>query len=165
MNATENPKYDWQRLNHLQVGRYAEYLVKMELTLWGLDVYTSEVDDRGIDFVVKLNDTAYVDIQVKSVRTPVYVFFPKGEKGAEKFSLRPNLFAALVILLPLQPPDMYLIPATAWLTPDALLVDRDYETAKSKPEFGLNLSQKNLFLLARFRFDDMVQKLGWVASS
>lgn len=156
-------KYDWHRLNHLQVGRYAEYLVKMELALWGLKVYTSEVDDRGIDFVVKLSDTAYADIQVKSIRSLGYVFFPKGEKGKEKFSLRPNLFAALVILLPLQPPNMYLIPAMAWQTPDALLVERNYETAKSKPEYGLNLSNKNLPLLARFQFDDMVHKLGWAA--
>jgi hypothetical protein len=41
-------KYDWTRLNHLQVGKYAEYFVKMEFTLYGFDVYSREVDDRGV---------------------------------------------------------------------------------------------------------------------
>jgi hypothetical protein len=46
-------RYEWNRLSPLQVGRYAEYLVKMEFTLYGFDVYTAEVDDKGIDFVVR----------------------------------------------------------------------------------------------------------------
>jgi hypothetical protein len=35
-------RYDWARLNPLQVGRYAEYFTKMEFTLYGFEVYTSE---------------------------------------------------------------------------------------------------------------------------
>ncbi len=41
--------YDWGKLNHLQLGRYAEYFVKMEFTRHGFDVYSAEVDDKGID--------------------------------------------------------------------------------------------------------------------
>lgn len=60
--------YKWDKLNHLQIGRYAEYLAKMELTAYGCDVYSSEVDDRGIDFVVRKDSEHYFDIQVKSLR-------------------------------------------------------------------------------------------------
>ena len=45
--------YDWGKLNSMQLGRYAEYFVKMEFTRHGFDVYTAEVDDKGIDFVVR----------------------------------------------------------------------------------------------------------------
>ncbi len=45
--------YDWGKLNHLQLGRYAEYFVKMEFTRHGFDVYSAEVDDKGIDLVVR----------------------------------------------------------------------------------------------------------------
>jgi len=31
-------RYDWKRLNHLQVGRYSEYFVKMGFTLYGFSV-------------------------------------------------------------------------------------------------------------------------------
>jgi hypothetical protein len=37
----------------MQLGRYAEYLAKMEFMLHGSDVFSSEVDDHGIDFVVR----------------------------------------------------------------------------------------------------------------
>ncbi len=43
-------KYIWSSLNALQIGKYAEYYAKMEFTLYGFDVFTSEVDDKGIDF-------------------------------------------------------------------------------------------------------------------
>lgn len=46
-------EYDWSRLTHLQVGRFAGYFVKMEFTLYGFDVYQAEVDDKGIDFVIR----------------------------------------------------------------------------------------------------------------
>ena len=36
-----------------KIGKYAEYFVKMEFTQFGFDVYSSEVDDGGIDFVVR----------------------------------------------------------------------------------------------------------------
>jgi hypothetical protein len=63
------------------------------------------------------------------------------------------------VLLEDQPPDLYLIPATAWEAPNTLLVDRDYEGKQSKPEWGLNLSTKNFPLLANFRFDGAVASL------
>ena len=148
-------KYNWSRLNHLQLGRYAEYFVKMEFTLFGFEVYTSEVDDRGIDFVVRKDENSYYDIQVKSVRGLNYIFFLK-----DKFSLRRNLLAAIVLFFEGDFPQLYLIPSEAWLKPDGLLVSRDYEGKKSKPEWGLNITQRNLSSLKnRFAFDDVIREI------
>ncbi len=48
---TASDKHNWSRLNQLQLGKYAGYLAKIELcVLFGCDVFTSEVDDHGIDF-------------------------------------------------------------------------------------------------------------------
>jgi hypothetical protein len=44
---------DRGKLNHMHLGRNAEYFVKMEFTRHGFDVYTAEVDDKGIDFIVR----------------------------------------------------------------------------------------------------------------
>ncbi len=147
-------RHQWSRLSHLQVGRFAEYFVKMELTMLGLDVYSAEVDDKGIDFVVRIDARTYLDVQVKSVRGLSYVFFPK-----DKFILRDNLLAAVVLLLQDQPPELYLLPSLAWKQPNALLVDRDYEGLKSRPEWGMNLSQKNRPLLAPYAFSQSITRL------
>lgn len=147
-------RYKWSRLNHLQVGRYAEYFVKMEFTLFGFQVYTSEVDDRGIDFVVRYGFASFFEIQVKSSRALNYIFFAK-----DKFVLRSSLLAAVVLLIEEQPPLLFLIPSLTWQQPNLLMVSRDYEGKQSKPEWGLNLSTKNLALLEPFAFENVVAKM------
>ena len=147
-------KYNWEPLNRQQVGAFAEYFVKMELTMYGFQVYTTEVDDRGIDFVTKYENGSYLEIQVKSVRSKGYVFMQK-----EKFALNENLYLALAILNQGKSPDLYLIPSTAWKNPDAIFVDRTYENLKSKPEWGINLSMKNIPLLEGYRFENTVSAL------
>jgi len=140
----------------LQVGKYAEYFVKMEFTLYGFEVYTAEVDDRCIDFVARRDGSAFYEVQVKSVRGYNYVFVPKST-----FALVSSRLLVLVLFHQEREPALYLIPATAWLSPDALLVGRDYgrEGQTSQPEWGLNLSAKNQHLLDRFRFADRVASL------
>lgn len=154
-------RYEWRRLNHIQLGRYAEYLVKMEFTLYGFDVYTAEVDDKGIDFVIrkehKINDDIeyrYYDVQVKAVRGMNYVFFQK-----DKFKPRNNLLAAVGLFRDGDLPKLHLVRSTVWTAPNALFVDRSYEGSKSKPEWGLNLSGKNLPLLEPHEFHRIVVQL------
>ncbi len=134
----------------------------MEFALYGFDVYTAEVDDKGIDFVIRKEhmqgngqiESSYHDVQVKSVRRTNYIFFPK-----DKFALRDNLLAAVGLFEDGALPRLYLIPATEWQRPNALFVERNYEGLKSKPEWGLNLSRKNLGLLEPYRFEHTVGQL------
>jgi hypothetical protein len=148
-------RYDWKRLTTLQVGRYAEYFVKMEFTLYGFDVYQAEVDDKGIDFVIRKGNDRYHDIQVKSVRGLNYIFFRK-----EYFEPRANLYAAIVIFDAGEAPKLFLVPATVWLKPNALFVSRDYgPPRKSKPEWGICLSPKNYSLLQPYTFEGVVPTL------
>ena len=139
----------WKSISSLHLGRYAEYFVKMECARAGLDVYASEVDDRGIDFVIRRDVERYYDVQVKSICGTNYVFMRKST-----FVPRPGLLLALVMLLEGQSPRLYLIPSTAWTIPNALFVSRDYgEGLKSPPEWGLNLSGRNLALLDPYEFE------------
>ena len=145
----------------MQVGKYAEYFVKMEFTKYGFDVYTSEVDDKGIDFVVCTSEPRkYYDVQVKSARQAKsgsfnYIFFRQ-----EYFKLRENLYAAIVLLVDGNLPELYLVPSIVWHHPGSLFVKRDYGALKkSKPEWGLNLSKKNLPLLSEYAFEAVVKKI------
>lgn len=149
------PNMNWSKLNSLQLGRYAEYYAKMEFASYGLEVYSSEVDDHGIDFIAKTKSGGFVEIQVKSVRQTNYVFMQK-----EKWNIEvANTYLALLLFEDGKLPDIYLIPAMAWKTPSTLLCDKDYEGLKSKPEYGLNLSKKNLPLLRQFVFEDVAMSI------
>ena len=145
--------YDWSKLNHLQLGRYGEYFVKMEFTRAGFQVYSSEVDDRGIDFVTRRDRGPYLEIQVKSLCRSEYAFMPKA-----LCPLAADRLLALVLFLEGKPPILYLVPTLDWSTPNALLVSRDYPGKKSKAEWGIQISAKNRKLLDRYTFTDVLSR-------
>lgn len=147
MNHHTLKPYQWAHLSRQQAGAYTEYFVKMELTMYGFQVYTSEVDDRGVDFVARLGDGPFVQVQVKSLRSPGYVFMRK-----TKLALDPRTFIAFGLLLNGKPPLLYLIPSMVWLNPGPVFVSHDYEGKASEPEWGINVSKKNLPLLEPYLF-------------
>jgi len=148
------PSTNWSKLNTMQLGRYGEYFAKMEFSSFGLDVFTSEVDDHGVDFVVKTPKGDFLEIQVKSLRwgQSNYVFMHKDKWDIDD----PNLYLALLIFRDSQMPEAYLIPATTWQVPSGLFTDKDYVGLKSKPEYGLNLSLKNMPLLQPYQIESVV---------
>lgn len=143
------PNLKWSKLNHLQLGRYAEYFTKMEFTSYGYDVYTSEVDDHGIDFVAQNPTTKELFyVQVKSVRKHNYTYLKK-----DRVTLNKNFLVCLIYFTDDKLPDLYIFPSTVWENPNDVFVDREYNGIKykSKPEWGINYSQKNSFILEAYR--------------
>jgi hypothetical protein len=145
---------NWKRLNNVQLGRFAEYYAKMELASYGLDIYTSEVDDHGIDFVAKVDKERFVEFQVKSKLKTEYIFVTKRHFKIEN----DNLFLFLIIFETNQIPQCFIIPATAWKQTNDLLRYREYEDLKSEPEYGLNLSKKNMYLLEEYRIEKIMDE-------
>lgn len=144
------PNTDWSKLNHLQLGKYAEYYAKMEFASYGFEVYTSEVDDHGVDFIVKFpDDNKFYEVQVKSVRKYGYTFISKSKMP----KLTDNRLVCYMHFIKGQLPNVFVIPATAWSFPNAVLVDRIYDKPgqKSKPEWGINISKKNYNMLNEYR--------------
>ncbi|SNT04937.1 protein of unknown function [Anaerovirgula multivorans] len=149
------PNTNWSKLNNLQLGRYGEYYAKMEFASYGFEVYTSEVDDHGIDFIVKNKNGRFLEIQVKSIRQTNYVFMQK-----EKWNINnSDVYLALLLFKDGNLPEAYLIPASAWKNPNPLICDKDYEGLKSKAEYGLNLSKKNMPLLQLYKIEDIILSL------
>jgi hypothetical protein len=151
----ELDQFNCNHLNHLQIGRIGEYWVKIWLTLFGFDAYTNDVDDKGIDFVIRLNEEKHVDIQVKTMRgDSSYVFV---NKESWKSGLRRNLYLALVILKNNTSPKIYFIPSTDWFNPNDLLRYHDYskEGQTSKPDWGINVSRKNMEILKQYQLSSL----------
>ncbi len=150
-------RYQWSHLNNQQVGAYFEYFVKMELAMFGFEVYTTEVDDRGIDFVARHSRKPFIEIQVKSLRNYGYIFIPKAH-----FEPRDNLYVAVGLLFEGKEPLSFLVPSIVWNQPDGVVfVGRDYDRPgqKSKPEWGINLSRKNLPALEPYAMGSVLEKL------
>ena len=144
----------WASINHMQLGKFAEYFVTMAFVRAGFDVYTPALDDRGIDLVVRLDAGKYLEIQVKATRNDSYVFMHK-----TSFPLDQYRYLAYVRFSTDPEPSLYLIPAITWLTPSSLCVSRDYEGKKSRPEYGLSVTRSNQALLDAFHFDRVVAAL------
>lgn len=147
-------RHQWGHLDHLQLGKFAEYFVKMEFTRLGLHVYSPEIDDRGVDLVIRNETGNYFEVQVKSCRDFNYIFATK-----EKCPLSASRLLAVVLFLENEAPKLYLVPTVTWHSPNEVFVSRDYEGKASKPDWGINLSIKNLPMLDPFRFDVVAETL------
>ncbi len=146
------PNTSWSKLNHLQLGRYAEYYAKMEFASYGFEVYTSEVDDHGVDFIAKQpGERRFYEVQVKSVRDYGYIYMAKSKMP----ELLEDRLVCYLHFIDGQLPDVFVIPAIAWKNPNAVLVDRKYDKPgqKSEPEWGINISKKNYNLLDEYKAD------------
>lgn len=148
---------DWSRkeLSPQRLGSFGEYYAKMTIASYGLSIYTSEVDDHGIDFVAETKN-GFIKFQVKTVRQSTnYVFMRE-----QYFNIADNtLFLFLSILKDGELPISYIIPATVWGNDSTgMFVYRKYEGKKSAPEYGINLSAKNMPLLDVYKVGRMIDK-------
>src|ERR1035437_2505565 len=111
----------------------------MEFVLLGCDVFSSEVDDHGIDFVVRTREGNHYDVQVKSFRSQAgkgtpYVFLQKS-----KFKIHPSLLLALIQFIDGQPPALFLVRSHIENDTNPIFENRDYPGKQSEPEWGLTM--------------------------
>lgn len=148
---------NWSRkeLSRQRLGSFGEYYAKMTLASYGMSIYTSEVDDHGIDFVAETKN-GFIKFQVKTVRQGTnYVFMRE-----EYFNIADStLFLFLSILKDDELPVSYIVPATVWANDSTgMFVYRKYEGKKSTPEYGINLSAKNMPFLDIYKVGKMIDK-------
>lgn len=146
---------NWSRvsLTPQKLGTFGEYYAKMTLASYGMDIYTAEVDDHGIDFVAE-SKKRFFKFQVKAIRVAKsqYVFMQK-----EHFDIEDEtMFVFLLLLSDGEHPDMYIIPAPTWGQESEVFVYHAYEGKRSKPEYGINVSKKNRMELEKYRIENML---------
>lgn len=147
--------------NKLYVGQFGAQLIKLNFIINSVDIYEPHIDDKGIDFIARVNDKNLFEVQVKTVRLKKdsYTFIPKHIWNNE---LRKNMYVAFVVLQQGISPTLLLIPAIAWKTDltNKIFSDRNYEGKKSKPEWGITLNPKNLLYLSdKYDFDKTLDKM------
>ena len=145
------PNRNWSKLSTMQIGRYAEYYAKMEFASYGLEVYTSEVDDHGVDFVAKNpNSNRFYEVQVKAVRKMQQVFIPETKMPKDSLEFR---LVCLLVFEDGKDPMFFVIPGTAWNTTNSAIAHYKYDKPgqKCEPEYALNVTQKNLALFDPYK--------------
>lgn len=149
---------NWSRkeLTKQRLGSFGEYYAKMVLASYGMSIYTSEVDDHGVDFVAETK-RGFIKFQVKTVRHDTnYVYMLE-----EHFDVEDDtLFLFLSILTDGELPVSYIVPATVWKDDvTGMFVHRTYEGKKSKPEYGMNLSAKNIPFIENYKLEKMIDRI------
>jgi len=147
-------RYAWSSLNRLQKGTYGEYFAKMEFAMYGFEVYTAEVDDRGIDFVVRRARGDFLEVQVKTVTGTNLAYV-----NADKFKASAEYLVALVRLSDGEAPKLFVFRGTDWDGSNDLLVFNSYEDKKSAPAYEVHLAKSRDELLERYAFDAVVAQL------
>src|SRR5438034_3501282 len=102
-------KTSYKHLNNIQKGSFAEAYAKMAFTLEGFEVYTTEYDDRGIDFVIRNKEGRFFSVQVKATGGSASPFI-----YAEKFEASPDFLLCAVRLVEGEMPELYLARGTDW---------------------------------------------------
>lgn len=151
-----NLQWSREELTKQKLGAFCEYYAKMALTSYGMSIYSSEVDDHGIDFVAE-GKKGFLKFQVKSARKATsYIFMrEKYFKIADD-----SLYLILLMLADGEHPDMYIIPTSAWRdSKGTAFVHHIYKDLKSDEEYGINLSQKNMPFLQPYKLENMIDSL------
>lgn len=107
-----------------------------------------------MDFVAKHNGVFY-EIQVKAVRRGNYTFISK-----DKIVLDDKFLICYMNFKDGCLPNIYVFPSSVWKTSNALFVYHSYDKPglKSKPEYGINYSNKNLPLIEPYRAEAFFAK-------
>lgn len=146
-------KTSYKHLNTVQKGSFAEAYAKMAFTLEGFEVYTTEYDDRGIDFVVRHKPGAYLSVQVKSTGVSANPFI-----YADNFQCSSDFLVCAVRLLEGRLPELYLARGTDWNhNKECLHINPGGGDAG--PYYELRFSKKYSRSLEQHRFENYVQCL------
>ena len=145
-------RYAWLHLNRQQKGTYGEYIAKMEFVMYGYLVFGAEIDDRGVDFVIKNNAGKHFDVQVKTVTKSNYTYIKESKFSEE-------LWICLVVLNEGEQPKIYLLSGRDWDSDTKGLLQRHCFPNANEPEYGIHLAKKRMPLPERFEFDRSVERL------
>ena len=144
-------KNTYKHLNKIQKGSFGEAYSKMAFTLEGFEVYNSEYDDRGIDFIVRNKSGRYFSVQVKSTDDSSNPFINK-----DKFQVTDDFLFCAVRLIEGKPPALYIARGSDWHS-NIECLNYNPKGGASGPYYEMRFSGKYTDQLAQFEFRKYVE--------
>lgn len=147
-NKLEQITNKWSHLNHMELNLYGKELITNTLIQLGMSIR-----EHNKDLIAVGTNGVEKRIQVRCIRSSTkYVMLPKSRFDANDRELT----LLLIIFREANQPDYYLIPSRAFKEPNDLFKDRDHYEV---PEYGMNVSAKNLPLLNKYKLESTVDEL------
>jgi hypothetical protein len=147
-NRREQITSKWRHLNHMELNLYGKELITNKLTQLGMSIR-----EHNKDLIAVGPYGVEKRIQVRCIRSSTkYVMLPKSRFDANDV----DLILLLIIFHEAIQPEFYWIPSSAFKEPNDLFKDRDHYEV---PEYGMNVSAKNLSLLDKYKLDSTVDEL------
>ncbi|TVR49393.1 MAG: DUF4365 domain-containing protein [Puniceicoccaceae bacterium] len=146
-------KTTYAHLNTIQKGSFAEAYAKMAFTLEGFEVYTTEFDDRGVDFVVRSPGGGFFSVQVKSTGETAQPCIYAG-----KFSLTPDFLFCAVRLIEGEEPELFLARGSDWMQSEGCL-NFNRRGGRAGSYYEIRFSKRHTKSLEQHRFANYVSQL------
>lgn len=148
---------NWSKLSNTQMETFGRYFAKMEFESFGFEVYSSEKNEKGIDFIARRDDGFVYEVQTKTI-----LYSSEQCRKSAVYSLdiaNLNMHINLLLFKNGKMPDSFLIPAMAWKFPNDLFSNRITDGNKFSTGYVLNISKRSLPILENYKFGNMLESL------
>ncbi|APC38893.1 hypothetical protein [Clostridium estertheticum] len=137
-----------------ELGNYAKGFLSDILKNLGVNVIDYKHNEANICVKGKAD---FFKLKVKSIRKPNtgYIKIKKKDIDTQDNSL----FIATILFYRDEISKIFLIPVVDLTGDNDLFRDRDYKGKKSTPEWGLNVTEKNMNILNQYELSKMISKL------
>ena len=120
--------------------------------MYGYLVFSAEIDDRGVDFVVRNEAGKHFDIQVKTVTDRNFTYITES-----KFS--ESLWVCLVVLTEGKLQTLYLFSGRDWSSDTRGLLRRHHFPKSREADYGIHIAKKRMLIMEQFAFNRSVERL------
>jgi hypothetical protein len=143
----------YSHLNDQQKGAVGEALARAAFILAGFEVYKTEYDDRGVDFVTRRPRSRFYSVQVKTTGPTVNPFIYES-----KFQLTDEFLFVAVRLVDGNEPAIYVARGSVWKSPSGC-INFNPRGGAAGPYYEFKFTQADAVHLASFLFESYVKTL------
>jgi len=149
------PDYTYKHLNTGQkTGAFGEAYSKMAFILEGFEVYRTECDDRGIDFVVRNQSGKFFLVQVKTTRETADPYIKENN-----FIQNDEFIFCAVRIEEGKRPLVYIAKGSDWQNNDFECLNHNPEGGDAGPYYEMRLAARYQQQLERFRFSNYIDSI------
>ena len=147
-------KTTYKHLNKIQKGSLGVAFSKMAFTLEGFEVYNSEYDDRGIDFIIRNRSGKFFSVQVKTTDERSNPFIKE-----DKFQISNDFIFCAVRIIEGKPLSLYIARGSDWGKGEFKCLNYNPKGGLSGAYYEIRFSKKYQAKLTIFEFQNYIVKV------